>query len=199
MLQSQPGQPLPRETEVKLAVPSAEAALQVLTKAGFAAAHERAFEANMLLDTPGSELMHSRRLLRLRDFRGETILTFKGPPEGGPHKTRPEVETSVADANAILGILNGLGYEVSFRYEKYRTTFSRTGEPGHAVLDETPIGVFLELEGEAGWIDRTAVEIGFTPADYILKSYGSLFREYREQHGWHSQNMVFAQGSSAVG
>ncbi|MBN9657752.1 MAG: class IV adenylate cyclase [Acidobacteria bacterium] len=192
MLQSQPGQPLPRETEVKLAVSSAEAALQLLTKAGFAAAHERAFEANMLLDTPGSELMHTRRLLRLRDFRGETILTFKGPPEAGPHKTRPEVETRVADANAALSILNGLGYAVSFRYEKYRTTFSRPGEAGHAVLDETPIGVFLELEGEAAWIDSTARELGFTPGHYILRSYGSLFREYCEQHGWHSRNMVFA-------
>ncbi|QOY91433.1 class IV adenylate cyclase [Paludibaculum fermentans] len=192
MLQSQPDQPLPRETEVKLAVPSAEAALQVLSAAGFVAAHERAFEANMLLDTPGSELMHTRRLLRLRDFRGETILTFKGPPEGGPHKTRPEVETCVADANAALGILNGLGYEVSFRYEKYRTTFARVGEPGHAVLDETPIGVFLELEGEASWIDKTAVELGFNAGHYVLKSYGSLFREYREKHSWHSQNMVFA-------
>ncbi|MGC4050278.1 MAG: class IV adenylate cyclase [Paludibaculum sp.] len=191
MLQSQPGQPLPRETEVKLAVASAEAALQVLTKAGFAAAHERAFEANMLLDTPGSELMHTRRLLRLRDFRGETILTFKGPPEAGPHKTRPEVETCVADANAALAILNGLGYATVFRYEKYRTTFARAGEPGHAVLDETPIGVFLELEGEAGWIDKTAVELGFTPGHYILKSYGSLFREYCEKHGWHSAHMVF--------
>ncbi|WP_321472602.1 class IV adenylate cyclase [uncultured Paludibaculum sp.] len=195
MHQPSHGPDLPREIEVKLAVSSAEAALQTLDRAGFAPLHERAFESNVLLDNAGGDLLHSRRLLRLREFRNETILTFKGPPEPGRHKTRPEVETCVADRAAMLGILNGLGYASTFRYEKYRTTFQREGEPGLAVLDETPIGVFLELEGPSEWIDETAVKMGFSPEQYILKSYGSLFREYCDANGWHSQDMVFPESA----
>lgn len=185
------GPDLPREIEVKLAVSAAAPALAVLEQDGFAPLHERAFETNVLLDNATGDLLHSRRLLRVREFRGETILTFKGPPEAGRHKTRVEVETQVDDRANLMAILAGLGYRVTFSYEKYRTTLARTGETGLAVLDETPIGVFLELEGTADWIDATAARLGFATDDYILKSYGSLFREYCESHHWHSRDMVF--------
>lgn len=185
------GPDLPREVEVKLAVPSAAPALALFQQAGFATLHERAFETNVLLDNAGSELLHTRRLLRIREFRGDTILTFKGPPEAGRHKTRVEVETQVTDRASLMAILDGLGYRVTFRYEKYRTTLARPGEDGLAVVDETPIGTFLELEGAAEWIDATAARLGFSPEDYILKSYGSLFREFCESHVWHSRDMVF--------
>ena len=45
-------------------------------------------------------------------------------------------------------------------------------------MDETPIGVYLELEGEGAWIDKVALQMGFSPAEYILKSYGTLYREH---------------------
>ena len=44
-----------------------------------------------------------------------------------------------------------IGLVAAFRYEKWRSEWS-DGE-GHCVIDETPIGVFAELEGEAG-VDR---------------------------------------------
>ena len=182
-----------KETEVKIAVPSAEAARERLLRAGFAALHERAFESNEVYDTAAGELLLSSRLLRLRDFRGHAILTFKGPPEPGPHKSRPEFETHVQSAAALRQILHGLGYRLTFRYEKYRTTLQRTAEPGHAVLDETPIGAFLELEGPPAWIDSTAAALGFTPANYILLSYGSLYREHCQRAGIPPTHLVFAR------
>ncbi len=180
-----------KETEVKLAVPSAEAARELLLRAGFAEVHERAFESNEVYDTEESDLLRSRRLLRLRDFRGEAILTFKGPPEPGPHKSRPEYETLVESAPAMRQILEALGYRLNFRYEKYRTALQRAGEPGLAVLDETPIGIFLELEGPGAWIDATAGELGFTRESYILLSYGSLYREHCQRAGVEPTHMVF--------
>lgn len=179
------------ETEVKLRVPSAEAARALLARAGFGELHPRAFEANSVFDTPSRDLMNSSRLLRLRAFRGEAILTFKGAPLPGPHKTRPEFETTAADPAALQLILESLGYEVLFRYEKYRTTFQQSNAPGHAVLDETPIGTFLELEGPPDWIDSTAAQLGFTPDDYILLSYGALYRQHCQQHGIEPTHMVF--------
>ncbi|MBI5281958.1 MAG: class IV adenylate cyclase [Candidatus Solibacter usitatus] len=188
-----PSGPDRRETEIKLALPSAEAGRALLARAGFAASHPRAFEANSVYDTPAGGLMRSSRLLRLRDFRGQAILTFKGPPEPGPHKSRPEIETSVQDPAALHLILSALGYQVQFRYEKFRTTFHHPQQPGHALLDETPIGVFLELEGPPDWIDSTAAALGFAPAAYILLSYGALYRLHCQNAGIPPAHMVFPQ------
>jgi adenylate cyclase class 2 len=58
-------------------------------------------------------------------------------------------------------------------------------------LDETPIGEFLELEGEPGWIDRTARELGFSEADYITDTYGALFEAYRARNPGAGADMVF--------
>jgi len=182
------------EIEIKLAVASAGEAAQRLRRAGFAPLHERAFEANSVFDTAGLELIHSGRLLRLREFRGEALLTFKGPPEPGPHKTRREIETRLEDGAALRALLESLGYQVVFRYEKYRTAFGRTGEPGHACLDETPIGCYLELEGPPAWIDAVAAELGFRAEDYITLSYGALYREHCRRQGVEPGHMVFAEG-----
>ena len=187
-------QSIPREVEVKLGVPSVESARELLLRAGFAVSIPRSFESNVVFDTPTSALYQSRRLLRLRDFRNQAIVTFKGPPDPGPHKSRPEVETLVADPAAFQLILLGLGYEVVFRYEKFRTTYQQAGQPGHAVLDETPIGVYLELEGPAAWIDATAALLGFEPSQYVLKSYAALYQEYRARTAAASPHMVFVHG-----
>jgi len=181
------------ETEVKLRAPSADAVRELLVKAGFLPEHERAFEANTVFDTPEKSLLSRQHLLRLREFRGQAILTFKGAPLAGPHKSRPEFETVASDLNSLRQILLALGFQPSFRYEKFRTSYHRNGETGHAVLDETPIGIFLELEGDSEWIDRTAARLGFAPASYITASYGSLWREHCSVLGLAAGNMVFPQ------
>jgi len=53
--------------------------------------------------------------------------------------------------------------------------FRRPGQPGKALVDETPVGNFLELEGPPDWIDRTARRLGFRPGDYSLASYRDLY------------------------
>jgi adenylate cyclase class 2 len=91
-----------------------------------------------------------------------------------------------------LALFNGLGYQPSLRYEKYRTEFSREEEPGHVVVDETPIGTFIELEGPPRWIDKTARLLGFSRDDYILLSYGRLFEQWCAAHEIESRNMSFS-------
>ena len=58
-------------------------------------------------------------------------------------------------------------------------------------IDETPIGTFLELEGEPEWIDRTAALLGFTTGDYVTASYASLYLEYRQSNATVPMDMVF--------
>jgi adenylate cyclase, class 2 len=89
-------------------------------------------------------------------------------------------------------ILNRLGYQNVFKYEKYRTEFRRVGEEGSAVLDETPIGNYLELEGPGEWIDAVAAQLGFTSSDYILDSYGRLYQKWCDRKGVQPKDMVFS-------
>jgi adenylate cyclase class 2 len=61
------------------------------------------------------------------------------------------------------------------------------------MLDETPIGAFLELEGGPRWIDRTARALGFPRDGYITDSYGKLYLEHCQSKGVEATNMVFSR------
>lgn len=163
----------------------------MLEKAGFQETRPRAFERNEVFDTTALDLRAGRKLLRLREYGGLNILTYKGPPEPGPHKTREEIETKVADAGALRQLLDRLGYRVVFRYEKYRAEYA--AESGVAVVDETPIGVFIELEGDPFWIDATTVRLGYQPSDYVTASYGSLYFSWCAERGVEPSHMEFSQ------
>ena len=69
--------------------------------------------------------------------------------------------------------------------------YERPGESGMATLDETPMGVYMELEGSPRWVDRSARRLGFSPADYIKSSYGRLWSEHRAARGEQMGDMVF--------
>jgi adenylate cyclase class 2 len=186
-----------QETEVKLAVESASAARRLLRRAGFRVAHSRAFEANMVYDRPDGTLRSTNQLLRVRESAGAVILTYKGPPKPGRHKSREELETEVCNGRAIEAMLERLGFHPKFRYEKYRAEYRRPGASGVATVDETPIGTFVELEGAPRWIDRTAKELGFARENYITASYGWLYFEWCRQAGVEPSNMQFPRRPSA--
>lgn len=159
----------------------------------------RVFEANTVFDTPGLALRHAHQLLRLRECGGVATVTWKGPPAPGPHKDREEIETSVGDADALRRLWERLGFLPVFRYEKYRTTFRAAEPEGLAVLDETPIGCFLELEGPPAWIDKKAQMLGFNADEYITESYAALFFSYCERTGQAAEHMVFGAGGLCLG
>ena len=171
------------ETEIKLRLAgSAEQVRALLEQRGFRAACPRQLETDQTFDLPTGELRQSGRLLRLRSAGGRWTVTYKGPTQAGIHKSREEIETKVADGPAFETILEALGYQRSFAYEKFRTVFVAAGDEGIIALDETPIGDFLELEGPGYWIDRTALALGYNAADYITASYAALYEDYRRAH-----------------
>lgn len=163
-----------REIEVKLRLDGAAEGRTLLRNSGYRVTRPRAFEQNVVFDTGGADLRRNDVLLRLRSAAGETVLTFKGPAEPGKHKNREEIELRLSDRGAFEQILARLGFTPVYRYEKYRTEYAPPEGTGHALLDETPIGVFVELEGPAEWIDRAARDLGFTQADYITATYAEL-------------------------
>jgi adenylate cyclase, class 2 len=179
------------ENEIKLAMDDAAAGRRLLRAGGFRVSCGRVFESNVVFDTGKLTLRKSARLLRLRTAGRIATLTYKGRPSGTRHKSREELEVLVSDARATAAILEGLDYRAVFRYEKYRTEFRASRSSGVAMLDETPIGVFLELEGDESWVDRTAHRLGFADSDYITASYGRLYLEWCKRKKRKPGDMVF--------
>ena len=180
------------ETEVKIAVTEPDAIRDLLGSRGFRQSVFRRFETNTLYDTPDGRLRQKSMLLRIREVGGECIITWKGPGTAGAHKSRPEVETSAGSAEKLSRIFEEIGFQPTFRYEKFRTEFKTAPDaPGVVTLDETPIGNYLELEGPGEWIDNTAKALGFTSADYLLESYGRLYIADCQRRGVEPGNMVF--------
>lgn len=179
------------EVEVKISVQSATAARKRIREAGFRVHVPRVFEVNILWDTADLRLRAQGKLARLREAGRLCTLTFKGKSMDTRHKVREEIETRVENAAAIERVFREVGLTPVFRYEKYRTEYEGDKVHGVVTLDETPIGIFLEIEGSARWIDRTAKQLGFSSADYITASYGGLYLQYCSAHGIQPSNMVF--------
>jgi adenylate cyclase class 2 len=184
---------MPIETEIKFRVVDLDGLAHRLEAAGFTLQTPRSFESNVLYDTPNREMRARTEILRIRDYAGHCLLTHKRLPDVGPgedtHKHRVETETEVADGAALAEVFRSLGLVAAFRYEKWRAEW-RDAE-GHCVVDETPIGDFAELEGDAAWIDRTAERLGVAPSQYITLSYGRLFELWRDQHHSAAEDLTF--------
>ncbi len=180
-----------REVEIKLRVADAASGRKLLRNAGFRVVRRRHFESNIVFDQPGGQLRKRGMLLRLRRAGRHATLTFKGESVPGKHKTREEIEFGIAEPESLIMILRRIGFQEAFRYEKCRTLYQLGGAGGVATLDETPIGVYIELEGFPGWIDNIARRLKFSENHYITKSYGQLYLENCRRNGLVPRDMVF--------
>jgi adenylate cyclase class 2 len=164
------------EIEIKLKVSREPEVRDRIGRAGGRLLHDREFEDNRVFDFPDQTLLRRGEMLRIRILERGVILTFKGPGrvESGK-KVREETESLLApaEAGAITQIIERIGLIQAFRYQKYRTTWEIKGL--HVTLDETPIGTFLELEGDSASIDSVAGLLGYTPGEYISASYRDLY------------------------
>lgn len=127
----------------------------------------------MILDTADRRLLAAGTALRVRADGARAFLTFKGPVTPGAVKAREEIETEAASADALLAICAAIGFAPAFRYEKYREELTL---PGVVIaVDDTPIGAFVEIEGDEAAIHALAGRLGFSSADYVTASYRTLF------------------------
>jgi adenylate cyclase class 2 len=189
------------ETEIKLSWHgSAEEARALIERRGYGLLSPRTLEADQLFDLASGALRQSDQVLRLRktsspDAGQRSMVTYKGFASREIYKSREEIEFDVSDPDAFALVLERLGYHPGFRYEKYRTMFKAYGEPGIITIDETPIGVYLELEGPQAWIDSTAAHLGFPAERFLTASYAALYREHRERHPEAPPDMTFGVGN----
>lgn len=186
---------MPAEVEIKFCIEDLSALTGRLQSVGFSVATERTHELNTLYDQTGTPLRSRDALLRIRQYGPKWTLTYKDKSAlAGRHKVRREIETGIANGQALAEILAALGFSASFIYEKFRTEW--TDGQGNVVLDETPIGNFGEIEGPPEWIDATARALGISEQQYIKDSYAELFLSWKKRTGSSSEHMTFAAGQS---
>ena len=163
----------------------------------------RVFEQNTLYDTPAGDLRRRDCLLRLRTEtpavsklihagKRAAIITSKSPAPSSsrsPYKQKLETEWPLQNLPAWRRALRVLGCRPAFRSEKHRSTFLLRDL--HLDLDETPAGIFLELEGPPQSIDRAARALGFARRDYLRSTYWDLYAADCRRRGRRPGNMLF--------
>ena len=182
------------EIEVKFRVADGPVLERKLAVLGFRQITARTFEKNVLFDTADRRLRAQQSILRVRQYGDRWVVTHKCLPKdhdpAARHKHRVETETEVQDGEAMSVIFTRLSYSPAFTYEKWRTEYA--DETGHCVIDETPIGLFAELEGPEEWIDAMGRKLELDPSELITLSYGRLFEEWRAATGSTASDLTFA-------
>jgi adenylate cyclase, class 2 len=179
-----------REIEAKFPLDNRPAIISRLEGAGAEQLYPETFEDNMILDRRG-ELRTKGALLRVRRFGRYTLVTFKGTAGySGGVKTRDEVQTGIESFDRAISLFDSLGYRPTFRYQKLREVW-RLGD-AEVVLDRTPIGNYLEIEGPMERIESVAAILGLDMDDAIRASYADLYRKQRRTRPDLPENMVFS-------
>lgn len=178
------------EIEVKFILSDYAALMRKIDALGLPCTQERVFELNLRFDQPDQRLFAAHQVLRLRKDH-QAHLTFKGPGvlEEGV-LLRKEIETIVADYDATKRLLETIGYEVIMIYEKYRANYLTDGVV--LSVDETPFGLFIELEGESPEQVRLAADkLGMDWAQRINQSYFALLNVFNQNTGNNFRDLSF--------
>lgn len=182
------------ELECKLAVANHESVRENLRSAG-AVRLGCVLETNRLFDDDKKRLLAAGCGLRVRGLvvlEGDdglqlATLTFKGPVASGAFKRREEIELSIGSADAMVHLLEALGYKAWITFQKRRESWVLPDAPGpcpqagecRIELDELPrLGCFVEVEGPNESVIRSVVQlIGLDPARSILRGYPAMIAE----------------------
>jgi adenylate cyclase class 2 len=163
------------EIEVKFIIDDLPAMRQRVVAIGARLKTPRTYEDNLCLDTPDQRLRQQARLLRLRRDQHH-LLTYKEPvrTDDPNYKVRHEYEVAVSDITQMRTILERLGFVPIMRYEKYRETFLY--QDAEILLDETPLGAFMEIEGPRTAIRNIAMQLEVDFETRLTASYGKIFQ-----------------------
>jgi adenylate cyclase, class 2 len=151
----------------------------------------RTFETNLRFDTPNLDLTKAHKVLRLRRDQFN-YLTFKGPAQFGKKvSVRQEIEVKVDDFESTEDLFKAIGYQVSVRYEKWRTKYMLNGI--EIDLDEMPFGKFIEIEGvDPEGIEHTARTLALAWENRVTDSYMMLFERVKKSKHIEIPNLVFS-------
>lgn len=174
-----------REIEVKIRIDNLKEVREKILKLN-AEQKGRSFDEDVYYDFDDGRIRNADKVFRLRNNK---IVAFKGPQMGKNVMDREEIEMEL-DGDKFREIMSKIGIKPIRKKQKYRETFKF--KEGEVVIDETPIGNYLEIEGPEEFIIDITKKIGFSEKDHIIKTYSQLAKEYYKKEGIHFDgNMVF--------
>ncbi len=177
------------EIEVKFHVPEADSMRELILGTG-ATSCGRVKETNICFEDGAKSLKAQGMLLRLRR-NDQVTLTFKSAPAQSDKdfKINREFEVKVDDFSVCKAILEGLGFHAEQIYEKWRETFDLKNTK--LLIDTTPYGVLLEIEGQKGDIRNIAERLGLKWEQRILLNYLEIFEIVRREEDLPFNDMTF--------
>jgi len=150
-------------------------------------------------DFASHELRGGDRGLRIRRQNGpdgeKVIVTYKGPREDSPFKSRQEIETSVGEFDFMSKILLALGMKKNIVIEKKRDVWLYGG--CEVCLDELPLlGTFVEVEGEnADKISKVLDALSLSGVEHIDDGYARLIKDKLKELGIEDKEVIFTDGN----
>ncbi|HVH09083.1 MAG TPA: hypothetical protein VM736_04730 [Gemmatimonadales bacterium] len=175
------------ELEVKARIDDPDALRTALVRAGA----QLEFQGEMLdrrFDRDGG-LTRRDEVLRLRVFRPADgtpaygVLGWKGPPATqGAYRRRAEAEARVPDPEAIVTILQRLGFGVTLRIDR-RVEVYRLAEAVLRLEWYPAMDVLLEVEGAPAAIERAIAATGLGRERFVAESLPYFVAAYEQRTG----------------
>jgi adenylate cyclase class 2 len=164
-----------KEIEVKVPVKDFKEIKKILKDLKAEKKCKRTFEKNILFENEKLKIAEKGWVFRLRKFGKKNILTLKTKAKGKKgFKVREEININVDDFEKMEKFLKKIGFFEIFYYEKYREDYEFNGL--QISLDKTPVGNYIELEGDykkiLGFLKKINVPLNQT----LSLSYLQLFR-----------------------
>jgi adenylate cyclase, class 2 len=186
------------EIEAKMQVDSLEAIRQRLQELG-AEPNGEALETNSFFDTDDRSLLAADKGLRLRSTSPlpagpvTHTITYKGPRQHGPLKSREEKELGVDNARAATTLLEALGFHHILSFEKKRQSWMLSD--CQVELDELPhLGLYVEIEGPSDEaVMKTREQLQLADEPIIKASYVALLMTHLQETGDATRVVKFAK------
>ena len=174
------------ETELKAVVEDIAAARAAVERAGGVLEMEGMLQDNRYEDDLG-RMRKQDHVLRVRVFRGggrdEASLEWKGPTQVvGGLKSREEIGTKVADAAALIEIVERLGYEVARTIDREIAQYTLHGATVR--FERYPrMDDLVEVEGTPATIERAIAVLGIARAAFTADSLPAFMDRYEKRTG----------------
>ena len=138
-------------------------------------------------DSPDRALAARDHVLRVRVYRDahgtRAHLDFKGPTQRDDgYKVREEIESHVSDADALVAILDRLGYVVTIAIDRDIVQY----ELGGAMIrfERYPrMDDLVEVEGSRDAIERAIATLGMPRAGFLTDRLPDFARRFEERTG----------------
>ena len=109
--------------------------------------------------------------------------------KSGRHKTRVETQTKVEDGPQMDAVLRVLGYQPSFRYEKFQPSGLMAKDTSWSM--KLPSAISARSKARPRWIDRTALALEIHAKNYLTETYAELFFAWKRRTKSPAQEMTF--------